>query len=144
MTEPDDERLGPLMTEFGESIAAEVGHLPDRAYVLAYCENNWAQIEMYVDEGEVLRRYFGADDKLHDIAMEIWQVDNGSRKKALRWIYFEYDIVEGKFNAHFFFPEDIRPGTDIEEWEKAGLQKRFGDKRIIQPPDPFGDDLPSH
>lgn len=140
MADPDDGRLGPVLTRFGQTIADEAGRPPQRAYAFVYGEDNWAQFAVYVDEGEAVRLIF--PDELFDISTEIWRVENGKRAKPLRWVYFEYDIQDGKFDAHFFYPEEIASGTGPLDWENAGVRQRFGNKRVIQPDIPTVDDPP--
>lgn len=132
MSDHSYELLGPLMTDLGHAVASQLGELPKRAYVFVIAERGTAQVALYVEHDDVVSSLIPADD-LFEIAMKIWQIDNAKRAEALRWIYFEYDIQDGRFDAHFYYPEEIAPGTDSDDWQTAGEKKRFGDKHILQP-----------
>lgn len=140
MIEPDYERLGPLLADFGQVIADAVGHMPNRAYAFVYAGDGWVQDKVYVDEGDAVRVYFPDDET--DVLRDIWEAENAKREPALRWVYFNYDIENGKFRVHFYYPEEIAPGTNEDDWQAAAVQERFGNKRVIEPDIPTMDDLP--
>ena len=126
------EALGPLLTQFGQIVIDQIGQISERAYLFVYCENNWAQVALFVDEDDIVR-WYRPDEKLFEIATEIWSIDNAQRAKKLRWTYFEYDIQDSKFNTHFVYPEEIPETTGPLEWQEVGLEKRFGAKHVIYP-----------
>lgn len=138
--EPNYDKLGPLLADFGHTIADDVGEMPQRAYAFVSGGDRSAQYKVYVDEGDAVRVYF--PDDLFGVIMDIWEAENGKREPALRWVYFNYDIEDGRFRVQFCYPEEIAAGTDEDDWQAAAVRERFGDKRVIEPDFPTEDDPP--
>ena len=131
MLDPSLEKMGPLLSSIGEHVAAELGGDPDGIYLYVEVGDRWISVNIFRDEGDVVRYYRHASE-LTDLIWAFWKTS----EPAKRWAVMEYEIKGAKFEASFKFPEEVDVESfDIDRREIA-LKKRFGDKPVIYPPIP--------
>jgi len=133
MIEEKYDQLGPLLGAVGELAADEIGGDPNGIYLYVEVGDRWISVNLFRDEGDVIR-YYSHDDELSELIWQAWEAESLDSKK--RWAVMEYEIRDGKFDAQFIYPDQV----DVESYDvdrrEIALRKRFGDKPIIYPPMP--------
>lgn len=132
MKEDKFDRLGPLLSRVGEEVAADLGGNPDGAYLYVEVGDRWISVNLFRDEGEVVRNYDHGTE-LTDAVWKAWEAESPDPK--MRWCVMEFDVHGTKFDAKFKFPDEV----DVETYDDRrgeALKMRFGDKPVIYPPPP--------
>jgi hypothetical protein len=125
------DKFGPALSEIGGVAAELVGGDPNGIYLYVEVGDRWLSVNVFKDEGTVVR-YYDPTSELTDLIYEFSQSEDHDK----RWSVMEYEIKGTKFDAQFKFPDEI----DVEDFDmdrrEIALKKRYGDKPVIYPPWP--------
>lgn len=127
------DELGPMMNAIGARAAADLGGDPDGIYLYVEVGDRWISVNLFRDEGSVVRNYDHSDE-LTELIWDAWEKE--SPDPGSRWRVMEYEIRGNQFDAQFKYADEVDvESLDVDRREVA-LKKRYGDKPIIYPPIP--------
>lgn len=133
MAEGRFERLGPMLSVIGAEAAADLGGNPDGIYLYVEVGDHWISVNLFRDEGEVVRNYEHGHE-LTNLIWDAWEAESADPKK--RWCVMEYEVRGTKFDVQFQFPDEV----DVESFEvdrrEEALERRYGNKPVVYPPIP--------
>ena len=129
--------LGPIYADIGGELAEIVGGHPDGTFLYAEAGDGWVSCGIFKDEGTAVR-YFQPTSELTDLLLEAWDAEEPEK----RWAVMEYEVQGTKFDAKFRFPEEVSVGDFDPDRRDIALKNRYGDKPVIYPPWPGGEESP--
>jgi hypothetical protein len=129
--------IGPILSDIGGELASIVGGNPDGTFLYADGGDGWMASAIFKDEGATVR-YFDPTSELGDLLFDLWNAEDPDK----RWAVMEYEVKGTKFDVTFQFPDEIEPNESEMERRPRALKRRFGDKPVIYPPWPGGEELP--
>lgn len=135
MAEDKLDKLGPLMSEIGGEIAADLGGKPDGAYLYVEVGDRWISVNLYRDDGDAVRWYEHGPELTASL-WKAWRVENSNPK--MRWSVMQYEIHGTKFDVQFSYPDEVDVEVYDSDRRDNALKKHFGDKPVIYPPPPRG------
>ncbi len=122
------EKIGPMLGAIGEQAASDLGGNPDGIYIYAEVGDRWYSVNLFRDEGDVVR-YYDAHNELDHLVWDAWKAEDPDK----RWSVMEYEIRGDEFDARFKFPDEV----DVENVEidrrEIALKQRYGNKTIVYP-----------
>lgn len=133
MAEDKLDKLGPLLSEVGEIAATDLGGSPDGIYLYVEVGDRWISVNLFRDDGDVVRNYDHSHD-LTELIWDVWAAESPNPKE--RWSVMEYEVQGSQFNVDFKYPDEV----DVESMEvdrrEIALHARYGDKPVVYPPPP--------
>lgn len=133
MAEDKFDRLGPLLSAIGEEVAVDLGGNPDGAYLYVEVGDRWISVNLYKDEGDVVRSHDHGSE-LTEAIWKAWAAESSDPK--MRWCVMEYEVHGTKFDVRLKFPDEIDVETYDADRRRTALKDHFGDKPVIYPPPP--------
>jgi hypothetical protein len=130
MTDP---KMAPMLAEIGRFIADILGEKgAEGAFMYAEAGDMWQAAGIFKDLGNQVM-YRDPSRPLTSAIQDLWESADDGKK----WAVLLYTISNGKFDAHFTFPEDNDPAEGSYERRKRALEERYGDKPVDYS-DPYG------
>ncbi|MGI4880746.1 MAG: hypothetical protein ACRYG4_25050 [Janthinobacterium lividum] len=130
MENADSERLLNLI---GSVLAKDAAYPLDKTLLYAEVASNTAEISVFKDIGNQIV-YRPLDHDLFDLLLDLWE----AHEPGKAWIAIEYLIRRDRFEVSYIYSDDPGWNDDLDYREKV-VARYFGDKPIVYPPMPTGD-----
>ena len=127
-----DDNTGPLLTEIGRLLATGNENPAAPCLLVAEVGDNYVAPSIFENLGASLnwRSYTGQD--LTYALLDLWEAAPQGR----RWLWIEYLLKDGSFNATFVYPEEISPDEEPFSRDRATAERHFPGIPIVYPPMP--------
>jgi len=125
-----------LLNEIGQILAEDTDHPLDGTLLYAEVDWNFVAPSIFKDLGDHIL-YLDPDlDILGSALLDLWKAEDRDK----RWEAIEYVVRGGKFTATFTPASEIDPNEDSLDRRDRVVERHFGKKRIVYPPQPGSDD----
>jgi hypothetical protein len=115
-----------MLAEIGQLIADILDEKgPEGGFVYAEAGDMWQEVSIFKDLGNQVI-YRSPSEALFEAVQDLWESSDDDKK----WAALSYTISDGKFEAHFTFPDDIDPEESSFERSERALRERYGDKPV--------------
>ncbi|MGI4879007.1 MAG: hypothetical protein ACRYG4_16135 [Janthinobacterium lividum] len=132
METDDSERL---LNEIGNLLAEDVDYPLDRTLLYSEVASGTVESSIFKETGNSIIYRFS--DRLWDVLLELWNAQLSDPP----WVAIEYFIRGDRFEVKYTYPDD--PDWEGEcdlDYRAKVVARYFGDKPIIYPPMPTGDE----
>jgi hypothetical protein len=121
--------MADILAGLGAYLADNVDDSAEGVYLYAESDGESYDAGVFRDVGDSVT-YFDPSDALFDQIMDLWD----AAKADAKWAVLEYEVVDGKFDAKFAFPDKLDPDEYIVDRRERALRARYGDKPVIYLP----------
>ncbi|MHA6723216.1 hypothetical protein [Sphingomonas sp. RS2018] len=129
-----------LLAEIGGLLMEDHDYRVEPTLLYAQLDHNFTGQSIFKEVGNQLLFRWPMNERMTYALLELWEVQDGQ----VRWSELEYVLRDGRFDAAYFYPDEIDPQEDVIERRERSLQRHFGDKPIVYPPFPEEDELQSY
>jgi hypothetical protein len=126
---------GPLLNRLGQVLAGDQRNPSGGTLLHASIGSGWISISIFEDRGKDVLYVDPDYDLFQNTLYDLWKLE----EEGKRWEELDYLILGGKFDAAFFYPEEIDPEEEPLDRRDRIVKRYFGDKPIVYPPWPFED-----
>jgi hypothetical protein len=123
-----EEKMGDMLNSIGQHLADILDTHPNDSFLYAEVTEGSVGSGVFHDVGDRVI-YFDPSNELVDALGKLWDMAPETEK----WAVLQYEVKDGKFDARYTYPEDLKP----DEWETDQRQRvlieRYGDKPVIYP-----------
>jgi hypothetical protein len=117
--------MANILAGLGAYLAHNVDDSADGVYLYAESDGGSYDAGVFRDVGDSVV-YFDPSDALFDQIIDLWD----AAKADAKWAVLEYQVVDGKFDAKFAFPDELDPEEYVVDRRGRALRARYGDKPI--------------
>ena len=133
----ENEESERLLDEIGQLLARDLQYPLEETLLHAEVGRNFVGPSIFKNlPDRVLYRRPDLRD-LGDALLDLWEAQDTND----RWEEIEYVTRNGTFDVHFIYPDEIDREEDPFDRRDRIVQRHFGEKPIVYPPDDDDDPL---
>lgn len=130
------DRIENLLNQIGGALAEDTAYALDGTLLYARVASNWSAQAIFKDRGNAVL-YRLPTGNLDDLLLDLWEEEEAGK----RWAEMAYLIRDGRFTVTYIYADEIDPEEDPFVRRARIVARYFGDKPILYPPLPTGDNV---
>jgi hypothetical protein len=117
--------MADILAGLGAYLADNINDSAEGVYLYAESNGESYDAGVFRDLGNRVV-YVEANDAVFDQIIDLWD----AAKADAKWAVLEYQVIDGKFDAKFAFPDELDPEEYVVDRRGRALRARYGDKPI--------------